>query len=130
MNNAVKRELSVIAGLLAIGASAAGFTLWSRRLRYVASGLFLTSFIKSYSLRGKNAYITGGSRGLGLSIAWNLLERGAEAVTLVARDEAELKRGREILLKTFPDAQIFLSMCDITEPAQLQSSMTDAIEDM
>lgn len=50
----------------------------------------------SYSFRGKVALIAGGSRGLGLVLARQLLERGA-TVVLVARDEVELARAAEDL---------------------------------
>lgn len=45
----------------------------------------------AYSFRDKVALITGGSRGLGLVLARQLLEQGA-SVVLMARDESELQR--------------------------------------
>lgn len=50
----------------------------------------------SYSFRGKVALITGGSRGLGLVLARQLMERGA-SVVLGARDAAELERAADDL---------------------------------
>lgn len=79
------------------------------------------------NFENKAAYITGGSRGLGLSLAWNLLERGAK-VALVARNKVELARAREILLRDFPDGQVFLSPCDVTIAPNLRHSFDSACE--
>ncbi|CAM3505910.1 SDR family NAD(P)-dependent oxidoreductase [Deinococcus frigens] len=48
-------------------------------------------FTAPYELTGKSVLITGGSRGLGLALAAEFLKRGS-AVTLMARDPAELER--------------------------------------
>ena len=66
---------------------------------------------RHFDLRGRNAVVTGGARGLGLSIARSLAHRGA-SVAICSRDEAQLR-----------DAQIELSQigtnvlaigCDVT----------------
>lgn len=90
----------------------------------VAVGALLARRKKLFDYRGKVVYITGGSRGLGLSLAWNLLKDGA-SVALVARDLAELERGKEILLGTFPEAQIFISEADVTDVDQLKRSFQE-----
>lgn len=46
-----------------------------------------------YDLTGRAALVTGGSRGLGLALARELLGRGA-SVTLMARTAADLDRAR------------------------------------
>jgi short-subunit dehydrogenase len=129
MNRKLKTELALIG---------AGLSFLTRRsqnrwipmgLAFGSAALLTSSFRKNFSLDGHRVLITGGSRGLGLSLAWNLLERGAK-VTLVARDYAELARGRELLLRDFPGADIFIISCDITQERSLHSSLSQAIEHM
>lgn len=91
----------------------------------VALGAHLISKKKrKFDFVGKIALITGGSRGLGLSLAWNLLAQGS-SVALVARDKAELERAKSILLNSFPDAEIVIYATDITKPTQLKSCIDD-----
>lgn len=129
MNRKLKVELGMI------GAGLAFLTRHSRSrwvpmgLAFGSAALLASSFRKSCSLDGVRVFITGGSRGLGLSLAWNLLSRGAK-VTLVARDYAELTRGRELLLRDFPDADVFIISCDITKESLLQSSLDEAMDQM
>ncbi|THH09225.1 hypothetical protein EW145_g2171 [Phellinidium pouzarii] len=51
---------------------------------------------KSWDARGKNCYVTGGSQGLGLSVATQLASQGA-SVTIVARNVGKLKAAVEQL---------------------------------
>ena len=51
-----------------------------------------------YSLRGKIALITGGSRGLGLVLARHLCAQGG-SVALIARDPDELARAKADLTR-------------------------------
>ncbi|KAI5121963.1 hypothetical protein M0805_002034 [Coniferiporia weirii] len=55
-------------------------------------------FGKYWDAKGKNCYVTGGSQGLGLSLATLLVDSGAN-VTIVARDENKLKAALEQLEK-------------------------------
>ena len=52
---------------------------------------------KAFNVKDSTCVITGGSSGLGLEIARQLLERGARKVILIARDEKKLKIAREEL---------------------------------
>jgi len=130
MNNTLKKEIAV---MVAATALLVGLRTESKIVPAIlgagAAGLFLWSLRKTFDFKNKAVYITGGSRGLGLSIAWNLLEKGAK-VTLVARDLEELERGKEILLKDFPQGEIYLSVCDITESKNLHFSIDEAIQNM
>lgn len=128
MNNKLKRELAFICG------STAALALrrspkWATIFSLGAAGFYLSSLQRRFSFQNRSVYITGGSRGLGLSLAWNVLSRGAQ-VTLAAREEDELNRARDLLLADFPDARIFLSVCDITDSAQLQTSLDEALDSM
>ncbi|ELR68630.1 3-oxoacyl-[acyl-carrier protein] reductase [Fulvivirga imtechensis AK7] len=73
--------------------------------------------VKKYNLRDKVVLITGGSRGLGLVMARQLVDLGAKVV-VCARDEEELVRSAEELsVRT----QHYLAVpCDITDPKQVQ----------
>jgi len=92
-----------------------------------AGGLYLGSHRPSYSFQRKAVYITGGSRGLGLSLAWNFLKRGAD-VALIARDNEELVNAHRILTKAFPNAKILLGKADVTKPSQLENSFQIATD--
>ncbi len=129
MKNALKKELAVLAAFASMISAKSKSPLWSGLFAAGAAGLVFSSLQKNYSFAGRKVYITGGSRGLGLSMAWNLLDQGAD-VTIVARDEDELIRGQNILLKQFPDANVFISVCDITDVNELAESLDQAIERM
>lgn len=126
MNNSLKKELSLITAGLSIVASRNKSNFWSRALALTSAGLYLASLVKEFSFRGKKVLITGGSRGLGLSLAWNLLNSEAE-VMLLARDESELGRAKDILLKDFPDGKVHTRVCDVTNAQQLSESIESAI---
>ena len=51
---------------------------------------------QAFSLQGRRALVTGGSKGIGLGIARGLTEAGAEVI-LVARDAADLEAAKEQL---------------------------------
>lgn len=128
MNNALKRELAV-AALILSATSKNKYPRLSTALSMTSGALFLTSLSNNFSFQGKSVLITGGSRGLGLSLAWNLLERGAQ-VTLLARNKDELEKGKEKLLADYPSASIFTHVCDITNPEQLKAAFDNALVDM
>jgi short-subunit dehydrogenase len=129
MNRALNKEIAIVTGLLAL----LGLARRSRTLGAVGgiglAGCLLASLRNNYSLQSKKVVITGGSRGLGLSLAWNALAQGAE-VTLLARDREELVRAREILLGTFPEASVWIDTCDVTNSDELQQSLQLAVHDM
>lgn len=79
------------------------------------------------SMSGLSAVVTGGSRGLGLLLAEQLLIRGC-AVTIAARDEEELGRARQFLTESRPDACVRTAPCDVTDRATVASLMTHAAE--
>lgn len=129
MNKELRKELACLAGIMAVATMGRKSKMMSGLLAAGAAGLLLSTLKKNFSFRGKTVYITGGSRGFGLSLAWNLLKEGA-IVTLVARDRNELQNAKEILLRDFPQAEIHLSPCDVTEKRHLQGSIEHAIHQM
>ena len=80
----------------------------------VARRLF--SRFSRYDLRGKVAVVTGGTRGLGLVLARQLIERGA-AVAICSRDQAEVDRARDELLTS--GGIVFAAACDVTDKDHL-----------
>lgn len=76
--------------------------------------------LNAYSFEGKSVLITGGSRGLGLVLARQFAREGAR-VTICARDEQELARAREDLLKL--SAEVFTVQCDVTNNDEVQQMM-------
>jgi NAD(P)-dependent dehydrogenase (short-subunit alcohol dehydrogenase family) len=79
---------------------------------------------REYDLRDKNVLITGGSRGLGLIMARQLLHQGAR-VAICARDVTELERARSALDPR--DGQVLTAPCDVTDQGQVQT-MVQAVQ--
>lgn len=70
-----------------------------------------------YDLRGKRVLLTGGSRGLGLVMARQLLAAGAR-LAICARDQAELERAHSEL--TQEGSEVLALTCDVTDQAQVE----------
>ena len=68
----------------------------------------------AWNLNGRRALITGGSSGIGLAVANEFAELGADLV-LVARNLEKLERARESLLADFPDRAIEIVGADLSE---------------
>jgi NAD(P)-dependent dehydrogenase (short-subunit alcohol dehydrogenase family) len=73
---------------------------------------------REYDLRDKVVLITGGSRGLGLVIARQVLHEGA-SVAICARDAPELERARSDLGRNH--GRVLTAPCDITDREQVQA---------
>jgi NAD(P)-dependent dehydrogenase (short-subunit alcohol dehydrogenase family) len=71
-------------------------------------------------LRDKVAVVTGGSRGLGLVLARELVSEGAR-VAICARDEAELDRARTQLERS--GADVLPVVCDVTSRDQVDAML-------
>lgn len=76
---------------------------------------------RGYSLSGKTAVITGGSRGLGFALAREFLRRGAR-VALLARDGKALERARLSLLSHGRE-NVLAIQCDVTVQDQVNESL-------
>lgn len=75
------------------------------------------------SFAGKSVVITGGSRGLGLVMARQLLSEGAK-VTILARDPEELERAKHQLSAISSD--VFTVICDVGDPEHLDLAFAEA----
>jgi NAD(P)-dependent dehydrogenase (short-subunit alcohol dehydrogenase family) len=88
-----------------------------------AAGLFAAArLIRRFSrpkldLREKVVLITGGSRGLGLSLAFQLGALGSR-LALCARDPQELEKARVRLAHRGIDAEVF--PCDVSEESEIE----------
>jgi NAD(P)-dependent dehydrogenase (short-subunit alcohol dehydrogenase family) len=76
----------------------------------------LVRHLRAYELRGKVALVTGGSRGLGLVIARELVARGAR-VAICARQHDELVRATAELAEH--GGTVLPVVCDLTDPAAI-----------
>jgi 3-oxoacyl-[acyl-carrier protein] reductase len=76
-------------------------------------------------LAGRRAIVTGGSKGLGLAIAAELLGEGA-AVAICSRNAAELDDAAAALAKQAGDPQIVALACDVTDPEQVTAFVNGA----
>lgn len=97
-----------VLGILAFAAVATRLTLDRKR---------------AYSYANKLVVISGGSRGLGLILARQLIRRGAR-VAICARDETELARAVEhlaLLAERLGRGDVLGERCDIKAPAQIAS---------
>jgi len=100
-----------------------------------ASAAAATTLVRRRTARrswhtGRTALITGGSRGLGLALAERFARAGYR-VALVARDQQELARARDLLIErhavSHPDHVLTIA-ADVTDRAQTQSAVQRAID--
>lgn len=84
--------------------------------------------IALFDLKGKNALITGGSKGLGLAMAAGLASAGAQ-IALVNRNLEEGEAAAESLSKTYGvEAKAYAA--DVTEAAQINTAVASAQADL
>jgi len=102
----------------------------------VALGLALVAGIswaakraRRYSLRGRNALVTGGERGLGLEIARVLVQRGAN-VALVARDANAMVRALAELRAKSRGARVIGVPCDLEDPDRIGAMLEEVRADL
>ena len=72
---------------------------------------------RSYDLNGKTVLMTGGSRGLGLVMARQLIQAGAR-LAVCARDASELERARTELEQQ--GGEVLALPCDVTDRTQVE----------
>jgi len=75
-----------------------------------------------YDWAGRVVLITGGSRGLGLVLARELVDRGAR-VAICARDRNELAHARAELGEGGRGGEVFAVVCDVTDEPAVRSMM-------
>ena len=80
-------------------------------------------------LKNLNALITGGSQGLGKTIAEHFLRDGANVV-LCARSEMDLSATRAELAEKFPTQKIAAKTCDVAHEAQVNELVAFALSEL
>src|SRR3546814_10850011 len=80
-----------------------------------------------WRLDGQLALVTGGSAGIGLAIARELLGFGAR-VLITARNGDSLERARDELAEEFPDGDIRALIADVADDEQ-RRELLDWVED-
>ena len=90
--------------------------LWAAAGVGLLVGMRLISEIRRYQLRNKVVIITGGSRGLGLILARQLLEKGAK-VAICSRTGDQLENARKELDL---HGDVFAVKCDVTDESQVR----------
>lgn len=90
--------------------------------------VFLTAAILRgrFSYKGKTVLITGGSRGLGLELAREVLKKGGR-VSICARDFDELKAAEKELLRF--GSEVDVRKCDITRQDEVELMVMSVEED-
>lgn len=123
MKKQVKKELLWLCGLGALALYATK-NKKAAALALAAGGLFSLQKTESDSFVGHSVLITGGSRGLGLALAKQLVQEGA-FVTLLARDRDELEKARSILEK-IEAGHAYIIVCDVTDSKKLSAAINQA----
>jgi NAD(P)-dependent dehydrogenase (short-subunit alcohol dehydrogenase family) len=86
-----------------------------------------TARVTGTNFRGKVALITGGSRGLGLVLARQLVGEGARVI-LLARDAQELQRAADSIRRDRPDADVVVVVADVRKAEDADRAVAEAFE--
>lgn len=78
-------------------------------------------------LKGKTAVVTGGSRGIGLSIVKRFLEEGANVALCGSRPETAQK-AVDAILAEYPDAPVMGIAPNIADEAELEAAFREVAE--
>ena len=106
--------------------TSAGVALVAAGLATAAIALRIRQRSDAFDYNGKSVVITGGSRGLGLVLARQLATEGAR-LTLMARDENELRRAADDIRARTPAAEILTLPVDVREREQVEDAVSAAI---
>jgi 3-oxoacyl-[acyl-carrier protein] reductase len=80
-------------------------------------------------LKNLNALVTGGSQGLGKTIAEHFLREGANVV-LCARSAKDLTSARDALAAKFPARKISARICDVSNESQVSELVAFALREL
>ena len=94
----------------------------------VAAGLGLLAHTfrpEPLELNGAHVLITGGSSGIGLAVAREVLARGAK-VSIIARNAQRLEQAKASLLESHPSANVVAISADVTKHETAFKAISDA----
>jgi 3-oxoacyl-[acyl-carrier protein] reductase len=80
------------------------------------------------NIKGKNALVTGGTRGIGLAITKSLLEKGAK-VLICSRKSSEVEEKVENLRNQYGE-QVFGTACDVADFQQVKALFEKAYTEL
>lgn len=80
-------------------------------------------------LKGLNALITGGSQGLGKTIAEHYLREGANVV-ICARNGRDLTKTADDLIARFPGNRLLAKTCDVSDETQVNDLVAFALSEL
>ena len=107
-------------------------TARSTGLALIAAGLTTAIAVgakrirRAYNFSGKSVVITGGSRGLGLVLARQLAAEGAR-LTLIARDDNELRRAADDVRHRHPSADVLIARADVGQREDVERAISQTI---
>jgi NAD(P)-dependent dehydrogenase (short-subunit alcohol dehydrogenase family) len=81
---------------------------------------------RSFTFNDRSVVITGGSRGLGLVLARQLAAEGAR-LTLIARDEDELRRAADDIHARQPSAEVLIVPANVGDREDVQRAISQTI---
>lgn len=81
-----------------------------------------------YSLKGKNAVLSGAAGGIGVEVIEALLKHGLDGIVLLDFDGKKLYEVRDQFRKEFPDRTIESKVVDVTKLKEIQESLDFAVE--
>lgn len=76
--------------------------------------------------KGKTAVVTGAASGIGLALASELLQSGADKVVLADINPANLSRCEKELQRQYGEGRVKGILCDITDETQVRQLIKDA----
>ncbi|MFI7067677.1 SDR family oxidoreductase [Kribbella sp. NPDC050124] len=79
------------------------------------------------ALQGRSAFVTGGTKGIGLASARALAAEGA-AVTICARTEADVSRAVDELQRLSSDTRVHGVTCDVTDADAVEGAIAAAVD--
>ena len=87
--------------------------------------------LSQFSLNGKNALVTGGSRGIGLQVVHGLLEAGANVgLTYSSTSHEEITKLLKTLSAAHPDKVVKAYQCDVASQPSVEKAVQIANQEL